>query len=157
MDKSIIEGINKLFNTISRLGYIDDSEINKLLVLSFIHDMLSGNLVYELTTDDYIEINNVIACIESNSCTIKDIPYIIYNVEEGEEPTDAIITTVNNIVKTIKENQTMVPQQGGTKKFTEFAYKPSFDYDAYIVGYDDSENTEIRVPAQNLGVYWMED
>lgn len=157
MDKNLLEGINKLINTLSKLGYIKDNEINKLLILSFLHDMLTSRLVYELTVDDYKKINAVITCLESNSCTINNIPYIIYDVEEGVQPSDAIITIVNNVVKTIKDNQTMVPQQGGTKKFTEFAYKPNFDYDAYVVGYDDSESTEIRVPAQNLGVYWMED
>ena len=67
------EAFERYFNTLSKLGYKSYSDVNKLLVLSIIEDILSGELSFFVTEEDYRSITNAIYCIMGNNCLI-DLP-----------------------------------------------------------------------------------
>ena len=67
------EAFERYFNTLSKLGYKSYSDVNKLLVLSIIEDILSGELSFFVTEEDYRSITNALYCIMGNNCLI-DLP-----------------------------------------------------------------------------------
>ena len=67
------EAFERYFNTLSKLGYKSYSDVDKLLVLSIIEDILSGELSFFVTEGDYRSITNAIYCIMGNNCLI-DLP-----------------------------------------------------------------------------------
>ena len=67
------EAFERYFNTLSKLGYKSYSDVNKLLILSIIEDILSGELSFFVTEEDYRSITNAIYCIMGNNCLI-DLP-----------------------------------------------------------------------------------
>ena len=67
------EAFERYFNTLSKLGYKSYSDVDKLLVLSIIEDILSGELSFFVTEEDYRSITNAIYCIMGNNCLI-DLP-----------------------------------------------------------------------------------
>ena len=67
------EAFERYFNTLSKLGYKSYSDVDKLLVLSIIEDILSGELSFFVTEEDYRSITNVLYCIMGNNCLI-DLP-----------------------------------------------------------------------------------
>ena len=67
------EAFARYFNSLSKLGYKSYSDVNKLLVLSVIEDILSGELFLFVTEDDYRSITNALYCIMGNTCLI-DLP-----------------------------------------------------------------------------------
>ena len=67
------EAFERYFNTLSKLGYKSYSDVDKLLVLSIIEDILSGELSFFVTEEDYRSITNAVYCIIGNNCLI-DLP-----------------------------------------------------------------------------------
>ena len=67
------EAFERYFNTLLKLGYKSYSDVDKLLVLSIIEDILSGELSFFVTEEDYRSITNAIYCIMGNNCLI-DLP-----------------------------------------------------------------------------------
>lgn len=67
------EAFERYFNTLSKLGYKSYSNVDKLLVLSVIEDILSGELSFFVTEEDYRSITNALYCIIGNNCLI-DLP-----------------------------------------------------------------------------------
>ena len=67
------EAFERYFNTLSKLGYKSYSDVDKLLVLSIIEDILSGELSFFVTEEDYRSVINAIYCIMGNNCLI-DLP-----------------------------------------------------------------------------------
>lgn len=67
------EAFERYFNTLSKLGYKSYSNVDKLLVLSVIEDILSGELSFFVTEEDYRSIINALYCIIGNNCLI-DLP-----------------------------------------------------------------------------------
>ena len=67
------EAFERYFNTLSKLGYKSYSDVDKLLVLSIIEDILSGELSFFVTEEDYRSITNALYCIMGNNCLI-DLP-----------------------------------------------------------------------------------
>ena len=49
MDKLVYESLYRYFNTLSKLGYVSYSEVDKLIVLLFIYDLLEDNCSIFLT------------------------------------------------------------------------------------------------------------
>ena len=67
------EAFERYFNTLSKLGYKSYSDVDKLLVLSIIEDILSGELSFFVTEEDYRSITNALYCMIGNNCLI-DLP-----------------------------------------------------------------------------------
>jgi hypothetical protein len=67
------KAFTRYFNTLSKLGYMNYSDVNKLLVLSFTEELLTGDLSSFVNEEDYRSITNVIYCISNNTCLL-DLP-----------------------------------------------------------------------------------
>lgn len=100
ISKHSLNSLSSYFNSLSKLGYKSYMEVNKLLVLLFIEEILSGNYINIIEEDDYKSISNAITCILGTSCLL---PYPKY-IKQG-----TIINTIS--LFRIHEN--------GTDKLTE--------------------------------------
>ena len=69
--------LNNYFSLLSRTGYKSYNEVYKLIVLSFIEDIISSDIKEYLTEEDYKYISSVIECLYG-SCII---PYPNNNKE----------------------------------------------------------------------------
>lgn len=69
------ESLNRYFNTLSKFGYIDYTQVNKLLVLLLIEDIIEGDLVELISEEDYKILSNCLCCLYGTSCLI---PYPEY-------------------------------------------------------------------------------
>lgn len=67
------EAIIRYFNILSKLGYKKYNDVNKLLILLFMEEFLSGEMSYYITQEDYRIIVNALYCLAGNSCMI-DFP-----------------------------------------------------------------------------------
>ena len=54
----LINSINKYFHTLSVFGYKDYDSVNKLILLSFIEELLAGKLSIFLNEEDYNLLRN---------------------------------------------------------------------------------------------------
>lgn len=63
------EAIDKYYNSLSVLGYRPQSDANKLLVLSFIEELMTGDMSYLINNEDYRIIHRVLNCLYG-SCLI---------------------------------------------------------------------------------------
>ena len=64
----------RYFNVLQQTGYINDSDVNKLLLLLFLNDFLNGYSYY-ITDEDYAKINSIIRCLSNTTCLV---PYMEY-------------------------------------------------------------------------------
>ena len=76
MDKVINEAFTRYFNTLSKFGYIKYSESYKVLVLTFIYELLESNCKSFITEDDYKVIDNALYCLYGSTCLIPYPEYI---------------------------------------------------------------------------------
>ena len=65
----IYNSLNNYFSLLSHTGYKSYSEVYKLLVLSFIEEMISGDIKEYLTEEDYKYISSAMECLYG-SCII---------------------------------------------------------------------------------------
>lgn len=84
--KETLEALNRYFTTLSAIGYKDYCSVTKLLIMSFLEELLTGYMAPLITEEDYHTIMNSINCLYG-SCLI---PYQLYE------------RTVVNINKTIE-------------------------------------------------------
>lgn len=71
------DALNNYFSLLSHTGYKSYNEVYKLLVLSFIEEMISGNMKEYITEEDYKYISSMMECLYG-SCMI---PYPNNNKE----------------------------------------------------------------------------
>lgn len=57
------EATQRYFSVLSHMGYKPDREVDKLLILLFLEEMLTGSMSYFITEADYNEINNAMYCL----------------------------------------------------------------------------------------------
>ena len=65
----VYNSINRYFSVLSHLGYKQDSEVNKLIVLTFLEELLYGPLSQFITEEDYKSISRSLHCLYG-SCMI---------------------------------------------------------------------------------------
>lgn len=153
MDNYLYKAINKYFKTLSKLGTIKQQETNNLFVVSTVYDIYK--MFYHRITQAETEIlNRYIQCHVNNNCLFgKDIPYLEYN----KEITDSLITIIDSDVITTTGGITQVATNRTTQNFTDFEVRTEIQADNYIVGYDASDNKEVAVNVNDLGVFWDVD
>lgn len=71
------DALNNYFSLLSHTGYKSYNEVYKLLVLSFIEEMISSNMKEYITEEDYKYISSMMECLYG-SCMI---PYPNNNKE----------------------------------------------------------------------------
>lgn len=66
------EGIDNYYNYLTKTGYMPETDVNQLLLLSFLQDFLTNYQQELLDSGDYYYtlINSIINCLYSNSCLL---------------------------------------------------------------------------------------
>lgn len=149
MEEFLFKAINKYFKTISITGNMDKQAKNKLTMITFANSFIT---VFKplINKQDIEKLNKYIDCLAKNNCLFdKNVPYI--NI------TDNIITIETGVPITNIEGVDLVSQERKTKKFTDFVVKTEIQADQYVVGYDVSDDTEVAVNVNDLGVFWDVD
>ena len=107
MDEITFEAVNKYFTHLSNVGYFSQSNVDKLLFLTFIQEMIDNDFRGLISEEDYDYINKALYCLYGSSCFI---PYPDYyntkrrriikgNIHEGSVDYDNVCE--NNIRITI--------------------------------------------------------
>lgn len=86
--------LDKYFVSLSHLGYKTDTDVDKLLVFSFIEELLYGPLSEYITEDDYRDIDRALYCLYG-SCLI---PFPEYK--------SSFTPTTNNTLKEYRVTET---------------------------------------------------
>lgn len=73
--KDLSSSLDLYYTALSHLGYIKYTTVFKLLVFSFISDLLEGKYTNALSEEDYRSISNALECIYGTAC---QIPYSKY-------------------------------------------------------------------------------
>ncbi|MGN0143790.1 MAG: hypothetical protein ACI398_02320 [Clostridium sp.] len=69
LDLITINAIEKYYSYLENIGYIDNDDMNNILILSFINDIVKLFSNY-ITDDDYTTIVKALLCLSDNSCLI---------------------------------------------------------------------------------------
>ena len=75
MDEITFEAVNKYFTHLSNVGYFSQSNVDKLLLLTFIQEMIDNDFRGLISEEDYDYINKALYCLYGSSCLI---PYPDY-------------------------------------------------------------------------------
>lgn len=59
----VYNSVNSYFNTLSHTGYRPDIEVYKLIIFTFIEELLYGPLSQFITDEDYTTINSSLECL----------------------------------------------------------------------------------------------
>lgn len=95
LDNILQESLHRYFTVLEKTGYIKDSDVNKVLFLSFIQEFLD-EYNYYITEDDYNTIDKIINCMSGVSCLI---PY-----KQFKELSIPMVNYVYNIPVRITED-----------------------------------------------------
>lgn len=75
------DSLDRYFKTLEYYGYIKDNDVDKLIVLSFLEELLSGCFDVSITESEYTLIRGVVQCLMGSNCLI---PYIEYNNDRSD-------------------------------------------------------------------------
>lgn len=68
--------LNSYFTALSQFGYKKQSDVNKLLIYIFIEELLTGDMRFFVTEEDYKLIEQALSCLYGSSCLM---PYPQYS------------------------------------------------------------------------------
>lgn len=71
--------IEKYFEHLVQLGYVKDSEVNKILVLLFLEEVLYKEFAQFITEEDYKIITDTLYCLFGSNCMIDFPTYNVYD------------------------------------------------------------------------------
>lgn len=153
MEKFILKAINKYFKTVSSTGYINKDDKYSLFVVSTLYSMY--NAFGRLFDKEGIEkLNKYIECLTTNRCVFdRRIPCFTYNTTSS----DSLITIIESDIITTTSGSTMVSTDRTTQNFTDFVVRTDIQPDQFLVGYDGSDNNEMAINVNDLGVFWDVD
>lgn len=69
LDNIAYEAINRYFTVLEKTGYVNNTDVNKLLLLQFLQEFVHEYQGY-ITEKDYNLINDIIVCLSGSSCLI---------------------------------------------------------------------------------------
>lgn len=75
MDEVVYQAISKYYNTLEKLGYVNEFNVRKLLLLSFYEEFVYNDYRGLLSRDDYLIIEKALNCLFGSTCLI---PYPDY-------------------------------------------------------------------------------
>ena len=70
LNNELLNSLNIYFCSLSQFGYINYSDVNKLIVILFLGEILEGLFNDLIEEDDYKSITNAINCLLGTSCII---------------------------------------------------------------------------------------
>ena len=84
----VFKSVSIYFNTLIQLGYKKQTDVDKLLVYNFIEEMLTGEMRYFITEEDYRKIEQALSCLYGSSCLLPypqyaNDDYLFGHVESG--------------------------------------------------------------------------
>ena len=84
----VFKSVSIYFNTLTQLGYKKQPDVEKLLVYNFIEEMLTGEMRYFITEEDYRKIEQALSCLYGSSCLLPypqyaNDDYLFGHVESG--------------------------------------------------------------------------
>ena len=153
MNKFILNSINKYFKTLSFTGNIGKTDKYALFVLSTLYSMFNvfGSLFDKEGTE---KLNNYVRCLTRNKCIFDGtVPCFTH----GLPSTDSLITIIDSDIIATTSGDTMVSLDRTTQNFTDFVVRTDIQPDQFIVGYDSSDNNELAINVNDLGVFWEVD
>lgn len=152
MDKFLLTSINKYFKTLSITGNIQKSDKYALFIVSTLYSMFNafGKLFDKAGTE---ALNRYVKCLTSNKCIFnKSVPCFTYSTPSYDF--NSLITIIDNDVITTTSGNVMVSTSGNTQTFTDFSVRTDIQPDQFLVGYDRSDNNEMAVNINDLGLFW---
>lgn len=153
MEKFIQKAINKYFKTLSMLGSVGKDDKYALFVVSVLYSMYKafGVLFDKEGTE---KLNKYVKCVTSNKCIFdKGVPCFTYNTLSQ----DSLITIIDSDVIATTSGNVMVSTDRTTQNFTDFIIRTDIQPDQFLVGYDRSDNNEMAINVNDLGVFWEVD
>lgn len=98
---NVFDSLKFYFNALSIFGYKNQNNVDKLLVYNFIEELLTGEMRYFITEDDYRIIETALSCLYGSSCLIPYPRYInndtLFDARYKEEIIVPLITEDSNI------------------------------------------------------------
>ena len=84
----VFNSIGTYFNALTQFGYKKQGDVDKLLVYSFIEEMLTGEMRFFVTEADYRLIEQALSCLYGSSCLIPypqyaNDDYLFGHIESG--------------------------------------------------------------------------
>lgn len=70
LNNELLNSLNIYFCSLSKFGYMNYSDVNKLIVVLFMGEILEGLFDNLIEEDDYKSITNAINCLLGTSCII---------------------------------------------------------------------------------------
>lgn len=149
MNRFVNKAIWKYFSTISNIGRIDSKEKNNLFVIASAYDIYRM-FYHRASPSDVEQFNRYIACHAKDSCLFdRSVPTLGHN-DDG----DSLITIIDSDIMETTGGATMVSTQRATQKFTDFEVRTEIQPDNFVVGYDASDNREVQINVNDLGLFW---
>lgn len=68
------QSLDRYFKVLEKTGYISDTDVNKVLLTSFIQEFIEEFEGY-ITEEDYNLINKILVCLSGTSCLISYMQY----------------------------------------------------------------------------------
>lgn len=153
MEQYIYKAINKYFRTLSIIGNINKNDKYALFVLSSLYSIYKAfNPLFD--KEGIEKLNKYFRCVIQNTCVFdKTIPCFSKHVDN----INSLITIIDSDVITTTSGDVMVANNGQTQKFTDFSVRTDIQPDQFLVGYDTSDNNELAINVNDLGVFWEVD
>ena len=84
----VFNSIGTYFNALTQFGYKKQGDVDKLLVYSFIEEMLTGEMRFFVTEADYRLLEQALSCLYGSSCLIPypqyaNDDYLFGHIESG--------------------------------------------------------------------------
>lgn len=87
------EAVRRYFNSLFKFGYKKYTDVDRLLVLTYIEELLEHELFGFMTEEDYNEIVKAIGCIAVGTCLVDFPSYATYDDLIKNKIVDNVIRT----------------------------------------------------------------
>lgn len=98
---SLADGFEKYYNTVTKLGYADINAVDKLIVATWINDVLMGRYDIIVNEQEYKMLENLYMCMEG-SCFIPYSNYCRTATVNKSFDRDYIRTTENDLERLLQ-------------------------------------------------------
>lgn len=109
MDEITFEAVNKYFTHLSNVGYFSQSNVDKLLLLTFIQEMIDNDFRGLISEEDYDYINKALYCLYGSSCLIPYPDY--YSTKRRGTMYIGSISELTHRVEVLEESGGSIPDK----------------------------------------------
>lgn len=109
MDEITFEAVNKYLTHLSNVGYFSQSNVDKLLLLTFIQEMIDNDFRGLISEEDYDYINKALYCLYGSSCLIPYPDY--YNTKRRRTMYIGSISELTHRVEALEESADSIPDK----------------------------------------------